>query len=235
MINQKLTDFVQTLLPDARVESISLPNHSSMTPSERLKNKHLLDLYLINEDYPRGKLSDDVAIRLMEQPFYWAFCWASGAVLAQFILNQPEWVEGKCVVDFGCGSGVVAIAAALAGAKEVIACDIDPMALKATRENADLNNVELIYSDDFFKLMSTQNIDLIVAADILYDKDNMKWLDSFTDISSEVLLADSRVKNFSHAGFSKIESVNRCTVPDLDESKEFRIVNVYCWSNHQKA
>ncbi len=225
MINHTLTNFVQKLLPEARVESIALPNASP------------LKLYLLNEDFPRGKLPAEVALQLMEQPFYWAFCWASGAALAQLILQKPELVAGKRVVDFGCGSGVVAIAAALAGAKEVIACDIDPMAIKATKENARLNNVELTYSDDFLKLVSsfnssswngaTKNIDLIVAADVLYDRENMKWLDVFANTAQNTLLADSRVKNFNHDDFHKLLEVEDCTLPDLDESKEFRVVNIY--------
>ena len=63
---------------------------------------------------------------------YWAFCWASGQVLARYLLDHPERVRGKVVMDVGAGSGVVGIAAKIAGAKRVIACDIDPNALAAS-------------------------------------------------------------------------------------------------------
>ncbi|MGI1679867.1 MAG: 50S ribosomal protein L11 methyltransferase [Cellvibrionaceae bacterium] len=218
MINNALTAFVQELLPDARVESISLPDAAP------------LKLYLLNEDFPKGKLPNDVANKLMEQPFYWAFCWASGSALAELILKQPELVSGKRIVDFGCGSGVVAIAAALAGAKKVIACDIDPMALLAAKENAVLNNADISYSDDFLDVIKNKGQvywDLIVAADVLYDRENMQWLDVFTKSADEVLLADSRVKNFSHPCFKKISEISSCTFPDLDESNEFKTVNIY--------
>lgn len=213
----QLTAFVQTILSDARIESIAIPNADP------------LQLYLLNDDFPKGNLPTEVATQLMDQPFYWAFCWASGAALAEMLIKNPEWVKGKRVLDFGSGSGVVAVAAALAGAKSVTACDIDPMAIVATKENAALNQVTLSYADDFFSLMSSTDepFDLILAADILYDKDNMHWLDVFADHAKSVLVADSRVKFFDHHRYKKLTEFNRCTFPDLDESKEFRRVNVY--------
>ncbi len=63
--------------------------------------------------------------------------------------SAPEWVAGKRVLDFGAGSGIAGIAAARAGALEVVACDLDPLALDACRANAALNGVELNYSSDF--------------------------------------------------------------------------------------
>ncbi|MEE9282240.1 MAG: 50S ribosomal protein L11 methyltransferase, partial [Myxococcota bacterium] len=69
--------------------------------------------------------------------------WAGGQVLARWLLDHPAAVRGKRVLDFGCGSGVVAIAAALAGAASVVACDTDGAALEACRENAVLNGVRL--------------------------------------------------------------------------------------------
>ena len=72
---------------------------------------------------------------------FWAFCWASGQLLARYVLDHPELVRGRRVLDFGCGSGVVAIAAALAGAESAVACDCDPLALEAARANAALNGV----------------------------------------------------------------------------------------------
>ena len=72
---------------------------------------------------------------------YWAYPWPGGIVLARYILDHPEVVEGRRVLDLGAGSGLVAIAAAKAGAREVIATDIDPYAVPALRLNAAANGV----------------------------------------------------------------------------------------------
>jgi len=172
----------KALLPEARIEVMPLPAYPA------------LRLFLLNEDYPQGSLSGEVVTRLMDNPLYWVFCWASGQVLAQFLRDDPSWVRGKRVLDFGCGSGVVAIAAALGGASEVIACDTDPLALKATQRNAELNGVELTLASEYFKVEG--EVDLIIVADVLYDRENLVWLQRFTDRATQVLIADSRIKDF---------------------------------------
>lgn len=184
-----------------------------------------ISLHLISEDYPRGQLERDEMMAIMNQPAYWAFCWASGQVLARYILDHPETVRGRSVLDFGSGSGVVAIAAAMAGASHVIACDNDPQALDATVANAELNDVTLELLDDLDKLSTKP--DLVIAADVLYDRDNMSWLGKLPGLATEVLIADSRVKTVDVCGYVVLDRVNATTVPDLDEMKEFNDVRVY--------
>jgi predicted nicotinamide N-methyase len=213
LISPTLTRVVREILPTARIEVLDLNNGTG------------IKLYLMNEDYPQDRLPQEAALKLMEQPYYWAFCWASGLVLSEYILSHPELVAGKRVVDFGCGSGVVAIAAAKAGANEVIACDIDPVAMQATRENAQLNQVTLTYSDDFDHIDG--HVDLIIVADVLYDRDNFPWLSRFWERADTVLIADSRVKNFDFLPYRQIDRRDGCTMPDLDESAEFRDVRIY--------
>jgi len=204
---------LRQILPSARLEVVRLP----ATP--------VIRLLLLNADYPQGDLSQEEMRRVMDNPLYWIFCWASGQALASFLLRQPQWVRGKRVLDFGCGSGVVAIAAALAGASEVIACDIDPLALQATRFNAGLNEVELTVTDDYFNVSG--DIGLIIVADVLYDKSNFVWLQRFVERADKVLIADSRVKNFDHPPYRQIDRRDSFTLPDLDESAEFRDVRIY--------
>ena len=74
-------------------------------------------------------------------PPFWAFAWAGGQALARYILDHPETVRGRRVLDFASGSGLVAIAAMKAGAAEVTACDIDPFAIAAIGVNAEANGV----------------------------------------------------------------------------------------------
>ena len=120
-------------------------------------------LWLIDIGNMRRAFDADETRRILEQPPYWSFCWASGLVLARWLAENPQWVRGKRVLDFGAGSGVVAIAAAMAGAAEVVACDLDPLALSACRANAELNQVTLGYSSDFFDEQPRVHL-LIVAA-----------------------------------------------------------------------
>jgi predicted nicotinamide N-methyase len=169
--------------------------------------------------------SQDEILAIQAYPAYWAFCWASGQVLARHILDNPALVKNKRVMDFGAGSGVVAIACIMAGAKQVIACDIDPDALLSCQENAILNQVELELHGDVFSF--EQNIDLLIAADVLYDKANLPLLEVFLDKAPEVLVADSRVKNFDFPPYHAIGQIDSFTVPDLDELDEFRLVNLY--------
>ena len=184
-----------------------------------------LNLWLLNADYPQEELDSEAVQRVMNNPLYWVFCWASGQVLAAYVLENPGLVRGRRVLDFGCGSGVVAIAAALAGAREVVACDIDALAIEATRANAALNGVDLVLADDFGNVDG--ELDLILVADVLYDRANLRWLDRFVARSSTVLVADSRVKAFHHPPYRQVARHASCTIPDLDESAEFRDVRLY--------
>uniref|UniRef100_UPI00035F3E59 50S ribosomal protein L11 methyltransferase n=1 Tax=Stutzerimonas stutzeri TaxID=316 RepID=UPI00035F3E59 len=125
----------------------------------------------------------------------------------------------------GAGSGVAAIAAAKAGAAEVVACDLDPLALAACRANAELNGVQLNYSDDFFA--EADRYDLIIVADVLYDRANLPLLDEFLSRGQVALVADSRVRDFQHPLYQRLDILDACTWPDLAEPAEFRRVSLY--------
>lgn len=185
-----------------------------------------LSLYLVDPITMNRAFTLDEIRSIWDNTAYWAFCWASGQVLAQHILDNPKLVEGKKILDFGSGSGVVAIAAMKAGAKQAIACDIDPDALVSCAENAKLNKVSIELSDDLFTI-TDNDIDLLIAADVLYDRANLSFLDTFFKYANEVLLADSRIKDFSHPQYHHVRKQESFTVPDLDELDEFRYVNLY--------
>lgn len=184
-----------------------------------------LQLYLLNADFPQDALSPEEMHAALHEPAYWIFCWASGLALAQRILREPELVRGKRVLDFGAGSGVVAVAAAKAGAAVSVACDIDPASLLASQANAELNGVQVELAGDFFGL--TEEYDLILAADVLYDRANHFFLDEFLKRAPEVLVADSRVKNLSVPPYVLEAEVEAETLPDLNEFDEFRQVRFY--------
>lgn len=184
-----------------------------------------ISLHLISSDYPRGRLDYDEMIAIINAPAYWAFCWASGQVLARHILMNRHHYTGKTVLDFGAGSGVVAIAAAMAGAARVIACDNDADALAACIANARLNNVTLDTLDDIETL--SERPDCIIAADVLYDRDNLQWLDQLPRLADKIIVADSRVKDVEIHGYRLVDTREATTIPDLDELEEFNQVKIY--------
>ncbi|AHL76935.1 methyltransferase [Stutzerimonas stutzeri] len=208
------------LLGDARLSIETLPDTD-------------IRLWLIDAANMDRAFSPEETRRILEEPPYWCFCWASGLVLARWLAEHPEWVRGKRVLDFGSGSGVAAIAAAKAGALEVVACDLDPLALAACRANAALNGVQLSYSADFFA--EADRYDLIIVADVLYDRANLPLLDQFLSRGRQALVADSRVRDFQHALYGRLAILDACTWPDLAEPAEFRRVSLYQASRHAEA
>jgi predicted nicotinamide N-methyase len=200
------------LLGDARLVAQTLPGTD-------------LKLWLIDAANMDRCFSPEETRLILEEPPYWCFCWASGLVLARWLAERPEWVRGKRVLDFGAGSGVTAIAAAKAGALEVVACDLDPLAIESCRANAELNGVSLNYSTDFFA--EADRFDLIIVADVLYDRANLPLLDHFLSRGREALVADSRVKDFQHPLYRRLGMLEACTWPDLAEPAEFRHVSLY--------
>ena len=184
-----------------------------------------LKLWLIDANNMDRAFSPEETRRILEDPPYWSFCWASGLALARFLAEQPEWVAGKRVLDFGAGSGVAGIAAMKAGALEVVACDLDPLAIKACRANAELNGVTLQYSGDFFA--EEDRFDLILVADVLYDRANLPLLDQFLSRGKQALVADSRVRDFQHPMYTQLGILEALTLPDLAEPWEFRRVSFY--------
>lgn len=207
-----LQQSLSQLLGDARLVATALPGTE-------------LKLWLIDADNMDRAFSPDETRRILEEPPYWSFCWASGLALARFLAEHPHWVAGKRVLDFGAGSGVAGIAAVRAGAAEVVACDLDPLALAACQANAELNDVQLNYSADFFA--EADRFDLILVADVLYDRANLPLLDQFLSRGRQALVADSRVRDFKHAAYQRLAMLHAHTLPDLAEPHEFRDVSLY--------
>jgi predicted nicotinamide N-methyase len=100
---------------------------------------------------------------------FWASAWAGGQALARYVLDHPQVVAGRRVLDVACGSGLVAIAAAKAGAAEVIANDIDPYALAAVAMNATANAVTVAVGEGDLLVGDGGDADMILAGDAFYD------------------------------------------------------------------
>ncbi len=100
-------------------------------------------LHLATEVTPIWQATEESLSRGAVPPPFWAFAWAGGQALARYLIDHPETVAGREVIDIGSGSGIVAIAAALAGARRVTAAEIDPFAAAAIAQNAHLNRVDI--------------------------------------------------------------------------------------------
>jgi predicted nicotinamide N-methyase len=119
-------------------------------------------------------------------PPYWALAWPGGQALARYILDHPKIVADRTVVDWGAGCGLVAIAAAIAGAREVRAIDRDPGSIEAIRENARFNRVSQQVLAIKSELPSPAGGagDVILAADLWYVR-------SLAKCGATVLMADT--------------------------------------------
>lgn len=183
-----------------------------------------LVLYLLQTEFDDRHLDQATIERISDDPPYWIFCWASGHALASKILQGEIDVRKKTVVDFGAGSGVVAIAAALAGA-EVMTCEIDPVGNHLIALNAAANNVQIRQFSSLNDI--PQPIDLILAADVLYEKKNLQFLDLFLRHAPDVIVADSRQKNLLHPAYRQVAACRTTSFPDFGEAKEFNDVRLY--------
>jgi predicted nicotinamide N-methyase len=125
---------------------------------------------------------------------FWAFAWAGGQALARYVLDHPEDVAGRVLLDFGAGSGLVAIAAAKAGAAQVLAADIDPFAEAAITANAELNATAIVVTTA--ELIDTVAIrwEVVTAGDVYSEQSMTKrvapWLRTLAARGSLVLLGD---------------------------------------------
>ncbi len=185
----------------------------------------LIKLYLLQDDYPRHSLVHGDYARLMDAPPYWAFCWGGGQALAKWILDNPGFVEGRRVLDFGAGSGVAAIAALKAGAASAVAVDIDPGALQACRANAQLNHVDL----PTLSCLPVSSDCLLLAADICYEEEGLSAVVAHIDNGGEAIVAESRLRDLC-SRFPNLEKVAKYqarTLPDLDESEKFDLVHIF--------
>ena len=147
-------------------ESFIRANTSLMAPPHVPE----IRLHLASEAHDLWLKTEEELEEIGLPPPFWAFAWAGGQGLARYVLDHPDTVAGRRVLDFASGSGLVAIAAKLAGASHVFAADIDPWAETAIRLNAAENDVALDFTGDNL-IGQTTNADVVLAGDVFYDRD----------------------------------------------------------------
>lgn len=167
-----------------------MPNRSALSPSEFVRSStHLetvefvpeIHLHLAAEalalwtETEREIGRDDLA------PPFWGFAWAGGQALARYILDHPELIAGRRVLDLASGSGLVAIAAAKSGAATVTATEIDEFAVAAISANAAANNVDVDAVLGDILNSDNNNFDVLLAGDIFYEKATAQRVMSFVE------------------------------------------------------
>src|SRR5689334_22790183 len=127
-------------------------------------------LYLASEITPIWRATEETLARGAVPPPYWAFAWAGGQGLARYLLDHPETVAGREVLDIGSGSGIVAIAAAKAGASRIVAAEIDHFAAAAIALNAPLNDVAITVETRDLLDRAAAGWGVALAGDICYEE-----------------------------------------------------------------
>ena len=151
-------------------------------------------LHLATEITPIWQATEETLARSALPPPFWAFAWAGGQALARYLLDHPEAVAGRSVLDFGAGSGLVAIAAAKAGAASVLAAEIDHFAAAAIAANAALNAVMIVLTTADVLDTCDPRWEVVTAGDVCYERpmaDRVTaWLRVLAGRGSLVLLGD---------------------------------------------
>jgi len=183
-------------------------------------------LHLASEVIPLWRKTEEELAEIGVPPPYWAFAWAGGQALARYLLDHPELVTDKRVLDFGAGSGLVALAAARAGAAHVTAADIDPFALAAIARNAAANDLSVETTGEDM-IGTSDSFDLILVGDMCYERPLaerlMMWLRS---VRSDVLLGDPGRSYFPKTGLTRLALYSVPTTREL-EDREIRETGVW--------
>jgi predicted nicotinamide N-methyase len=151
-------------------------------------------LHLASEITPIWQATEESLARSGLPPPFWAFAWAGGQALARYLLDHPEHVAGRSVLDFGAGSGLVAIAAAKVGAEFVLAAEIDHFAAAAIAANSALNKAAVTVTTADVIDAADPRWAVITAGDVCYEQPMAgrvtAWLRALTRSGSLVLLGD---------------------------------------------
>ena len=189
-----------------------------------------IKLHLVTEVMPLWEYTEATLNEGHLPPPFWAIAWPGGQGIARYILDHPQIVRGRRVVDFAAGSGLAAIAAMKAGAAQAVAVDIDPLALTAIGLNAKNNDVVVDIMENIDLDRPFTKADVILAGDVCYQQmmatSVMRWLRLCAEEGVEIYMADPGRAYVPENGLSLVETYRVPTSKDIEDS-DMRVVKVW--------
>ncbi|HTH96081.1 MAG TPA: 50S ribosomal protein L11 methyltransferase [Stellaceae bacterium] len=201
------------------IETHTIPVHPPLVPE--------VTLYTATEITPIWEASEAELAAAEVPPPFWAFPWAGGQALARYILDNPELVAGRHVLDFGSGSGLVGIAALKAGARSVEAAEIDPIACTVIGLNAGMNGVELtatprdVIGEPLAKMANGQGCSVVLVGDMCYERPLAEaltsWLRHEAAQGAAVLMGDAGRNYLPGRGLARLAQFAVPTTLELED------------------
>jgi predicted nicotinamide N-methyase len=179
-------------------------------------------LHLASEIVPIWQMTEEELERTGLPPPFWAFAWAGGQALARYVLDNPQLVAGRSILDFGAGSGIVGIAAALAGAASVLCADIDPFACEVMKINSLVNAAALqVTSEDLIGTLDG-GWDVVLIGDMCYEQPLSQrieiWIHNLVGRGTLVLIGDPGRTYLPKTGLERITTYAVKTTRELEDT-----------------
>jgi len=179
-------------------------------------------LHLADEAHDLWSRTEEELGEMGLPPPFWAFAWAGGQGLARYVLDHPETVRGRHVLDFATGSGLVAIAAVKAKAARVIAADIDPFSACAVALNSAANRTRLEFTGRNL-IGVDEGWDVVLAGDVFYDSDFaarlLPWLAALAGRGAEILIGDPGRAYLPRTGLTRLAAYEVPVTRALEDSE----------------
>ena len=192
-------------------------------------------LYLAHEAVPLWQKTEEELGEMGLPPPFWAFAWAGGQALARHVLDHPDIVAGKRVIDLASGSGLVGIAAMKAGAGRVLAADIDAFSVEAIGLNAEINAVSLTATGRDLLEQPAEACDVILVGDLFYEKDLaakvFSWLEDAEARGITALIGDPGRSYLPREKLKKLGEYKVQVTRDLEDA-EVKLTSVWRLSRY---
>ncbi|PLX36563.1 MAG: nicotinamide N-methylase [Hyphomicrobiales bacterium] len=222
-----MTDILSPIPPRTVDRRAFILNNTALQPVPHAPE---IRLHLADEATELWSRTEEELGELGLPPPFWAFAWAGGQALARFILDHPDTVAGKRVLDFASGSGLVAIAACMAGAASVTAIDIDAFSAIAIGVNAAANGVDITVDHADVLGTPTVGFDVILAGDVFYEKPMadrvLPWLSAAERLGTLCLVGDPGRAYLPKDRLDLCATYSVPTTRELEDS-EVKMTNVW--------
>jgi predicted nicotinamide N-methyase len=181
-----------------------------------------LQIWTADELTPIWEATEADLAKVNVAPPFWAFPWAGGQAVSRWLLDNPQSVAGKRVLDLACGSGLCALAAARAGAAQVFANDIDPICEAAMAANAELNGVAVDWLGGDLLDAATPDVDVVLAGDVFYEQQMAKrFLACFrraAEAGVQVIVGDPGRMYFPREAFTLLAEYDVVTTMEIENN-----------------